>query len=52
LDSSDHVWLTPCPDERQTLIAVIDDATKCLVYPQLWPSESTEAVFSAVRAVC
>src|SRR6266849_8253489 len=52
LDGSDHVWLTLRPDERQTLIAVIDDATKRLVYAQLWPSESTEAVFSALRAVC
>ena len=46
------MWLTRCPDERQILIAVIDDATKRLVYAQLWPSESTEAVLSALRAVC
>ena len=52
LDGSDHVWLTRRPEERQTLIAVIDDATKRLVYAQLWPSESTEAVFSALRTVC
>ena len=52
LDGSDHGWLTRRPEERQTLIAVIDDATKRLVYAQLWPSESTEAVFSALRAVC
>jgi transposase len=52
LDGSDHVWLTLRPDERQTLIAVIDDATKHLLYAQLWPSESTEAVLSAVWAVC
>jgi hypothetical protein len=30
LDGSDHVWLTLRPDERQPLIAVIDDATKAL----------------------
>src|SRR5712692_9756717 len=52
LDGSDHVWLTLRPDEQQTLIAVIDDATKRLVYAQLWPSESTAAVFSALRAMC
>jgi len=52
LDGSDHVWLTLRPDERQTLIAVIDDATKRLLYAQLWPSESTEAVLSALRIVC
>ena len=52
LDGSDHGWLTLRPEERQTLIAVIDDATKRLLYAQLWPSESTEAVLSALRAVC
>jgi transposase len=52
LDGSTHVWLTRRPEERQTLIAVIDDATKHLVYAQLWPSESTEAVLSALGAVC
>ncbi len=52
LDGSDHGWLTLRPDERQTLIAVIDDATKRLLYAQLWPSESTEAVLTALRAVC
>ena len=38
LDGSDHIWLTLRPDERQTLMAVIDDATKRLLYAQLWPS--------------
>src|SRR2546426_7789201 len=52
LDGSDHPWLALRPDQRQTLIAVIDDATKHLVYAQLWPSESTEAVLSALRVAC
>jgi transposase len=52
LDGSDHGWLTRCPDQRQSLIAVIDDATKRLLYAQLWLSESTHAVLSALRAVC
>jgi transposase len=51
LDGSPHVWLALRPAERQTLIAVLDDATKRLLYAQLWPAETTEAVMSALRAV-
>ena len=29
------------PEERQTLIQVIDDATSRLLYAQLWPAETT-----------
>ena len=52
LDGSPHAWLRRCPEERQTLIAVLDDATKRLLYAQLWPGETTAAVFSALHAVC
>lgn len=52
LDGSPHVWLRHCPDQRQTLIAVLDDATKRLLYAQLWPGETTAAVFTALHAVC
>jgi transposase len=52
LDGSPHVWLRGRPEERQTLITVVDDATKRLLYAQLWPSESTAAVFAALHAVC
>jgi transposase len=52
LDGSPHAWLRRCPDERQTLIAVLDDATKRLLYAQLWPAETTAAVFTALHAVC
>src|SRR5574341_1383565 len=38
LDGSPHAWLTLRPGERQTLIAVVDDATKRLLYAQLWPA--------------
>jgi hypothetical protein len=38
-------------DERQTLIAVLDDATKWLLYAQLWPEETTEAVMMALKEV-
>ncbi len=51
LDGSDHAWLALGPAQRQTLIAVIDDATKRLLYAQLWPEETTEAVMTALRHV-
>jgi transposase len=51
LDGSDHEWLACCPGQRQTLLAVIDDATKRLCYAQLWPEETTQAVLTALRAV-
>jgi len=51
LDGSDHEWLALCPGQRQTLIAVIDDATKRLLYAQLWPEETTQAVLMALRTV-
>jgi len=52
LDGSRHVWLRRCPEQRQTLISVVDDATKRLLYAQLWPGETTAAVFAALHAVC
>jgi transposase len=51
LDGSDHPWLTLCPGQRQTLVTVLDDATKRLLYAQLWPEETTAAVLSALRVV-
>ncbi len=51
LDGSPHVWLRRCPDERQILITVVDDATTRLLYAQLWPGETTAAVFTALHAV-
>jgi len=51
LDGRPHAWLALCPDQRQSLIAVIDDATKRLLYAQLWPGETTEAVMTALRTV-
>ena len=52
LDGSPHAWLRLCPDARQTLITVVDEATKRLLYAQLWPAETTAAVCSALQAVC
>jgi transposase len=51
LDGSTHRWLALCPDEKQTLIQLTDDATSQLLYAQLWPSESGEAVMTALRQV-
>jgi transposase len=51
LDGSRHAWLALRPAEQQTLIAVLDDATKRLLYAQLAPTESTEAVMRALQEV-
>jgi transposase len=51
LDGSPHTWLGLAPDVRATLITVVDDATKRLLYAQLWPAETTAAIFSALHAV-
>jgi transposase len=51
LDGSPHAWLALCPDQRQTLITVLDDATKRLLYAQLWPAETLHAVLSALTPV-
>ncbi|MEP0773403.1 MAG: ISNCY family transposase, partial [Acidobacteriota bacterium] len=51
LDGSPHAWLARCPTERQTLLAVLDDATKRLLYAQLWPAETTQAVMAALAHV-
>jgi len=51
LDGSPHAWLALSPNERPTLMAILDDATKRLLYAQLWPAETTEAVLAALREV-
>jgi hypothetical protein len=51
LDGSPHAWLSLAPEGRATLMAVVDDATTRLLYAQLWPAETTAAVFSALHAV-
>jgi transposase len=48
LDGSPHAWLALCPDQRQTLLAVLDDATKRLLYAQLHRVESTTTVMTAL----
>jgi hypothetical protein len=52
LDGSRHPWLALVPDTYFTLIAVVDDATKRLLYAQLVAGgESVVAVMTALRSV-
>jgi transposase len=51
LDGSLHAWLSLVPEEKQTLIQVVDDATSRLLYAQLWQGETSRAVMSALREV-
>lgn len=51
LDGSLHPWLALRPEARQCLIAVVDDATRCLLYAQLCEREGTQPVLAALRAV-
>src|SRR5437660_946880 len=52
LDGSLHGWLALVPDALQTLMAVVDDATKQVLYAQLGePGESADVIMTALRAV-
>src|SRR6266571_5300376 len=51
LDGSLHAWLALLPHEKQTLVAVVDDATKQLLHARLFDSESSQAVMTALHAV-
>lgn len=51
IDGSEHQWIALRPGEKQTLIALIDDATKQILYGQLWEEESTEAILRALWEV-
>jgi hypothetical protein len=52
LDGSRHRWLALVPDRWFTLLAVVDDATKRLLYAQLEEGgESVAAIMTALRAV-
>jgi transposase len=52
LDGSRHQWLALVPEQWLTLITVVDDATKQVLYAQLTAGgESTAAVMTALRAV-
>jgi transposase len=52
LDGSRHHWLALVPDQWLTLLAIVDDATKQLLYAQLGPGgESVAAILTALRSV-
>lgn len=52
LDGSRHRWLALVPDQWLTLLAVVDDATKQLLYAQLGEGgESVRAIMTALRTV-
>jgi transposase len=52
LDGSRHRWLALVPDQWFTLIAIVDDATKRLLYAQLVAGgESVGAIMTALRTV-
>jgi transposase len=52
LDGSTHRWLALLPEVRHTLLAVVDDATKRLLYARLLEGgESTAAIMTALRAI-
>jgi transposase len=51
LDGSTHRWLALAPDDRATLVAVVDDATNQVLHAALYPSESTHVVMTALAAV-
>ncbi len=52
LDGSRHRWLALVPEQWLTLITVVDDATKHVLYAQLLDGgESTAAVMTALRHV-
>jgi len=51
IDGSRHRWLTLCPDEWQSLIVIVDDATRRVLYAQLGESETTHAILTALAAV-
>jgi transposase len=51
LDGSSHHWLSLLPEDKQTLIQVVDDATSRLLYAQLWDGETCMAVMTTLRDV-
>jgi len=51
IDGSRHRWLTLCPDQWSCLLAIVDDATRQLLYAQLVEQEGTYPVLAALATV-
>jgi transposase len=51
IDGSLHRWLRRGPEHCSSLITVVDDATKRLLYGRLCERESTHAILSALATV-
>jgi hypothetical protein len=51
VDGSVHAWLALVPDEKLTLMTVIDDATKQLLEAEFFAAESGDAVMTLLQAV-
>src|SRR5262245_22499234 len=51
IDGSRHRWLMRRPDQWQSLIAVVDDATKQLLYACLVEAEGTQPILAALADV-
>src|SRR6267378_5907575 len=51
IDGSRHRWLALMPEEFFSLIAVVDDATKQVLYAKLVDAEGTVPIFEALRVV-
>jgi len=51
IDGSRHAWLALRPGEQQVLVSIVDDATSQILYAQLFESESTASIMTALRAV-
>ena len=52
LDGSRHRWLAWCPEQWQTLLVAVDDATKRILYAQFVDGgESLAAIMTALRTI-
>jgi transposase len=51
IDGSRHRWLALRPEVWAVLVVILDDATKRVLYAQLWAGESTGAIMTALREV-
>jgi transposase len=48
IDGSKHQWLALKPELWLMMILILDDATSRLLYAQLWPGETAEAIMTAL----